>query len=216
MLCFSSATSGGSLGRAAPGRPGCPPSPHVPRSLGAPARPRPSPSSWSDFLARKPARQPLAEQQRESLGGTLGACHTHRPRTALCLPPAGRLPPPPCSHPGLPRKRSLCFSSPCLLPPTPSSSVCPSACSHRASSHDRAASLCDITPAPCGSSKAVPRAWARGHPLLGPSHALRDPPGRRYFLWPVPSPRARSRLGPVPRSAGRRQGEQGVSQSSRC
>lgn len=156
MLCFSSAISGGSRGRAAPGRPVCPPSPHVPRSPGAPARPCPSPSSWSGF------------------------------------------------------------SSPCLLPPTPSSSVCPSACSHRASSHDRAASLCDVTPAPCGSSKAVPRAWARGHPLLGPSHALRDPPGRRYFLWPVPSPRARSRLGPVPRSAGRRQGEQGVSQSSRC
>lgn len=101
-------------------------------------------------------------------------------------------------------------------PPPPSSSVRPSACSHRASSHDRAALLCDVMPAPCGSSKAVPRAWARGHPLLGPSHALRDPPGRRYFLWPVPSPRARSRLGPVPRSAGRRQGEQGVSQSSRC
>lgn len=119
MLCFSSAISGGSRGRAAPGRPVCPPSPHVPRSPGAPARPRPSPSSWSDFLARKPARQPLAEQQRESLGGTLGACHTHRPRTALCLPPAGRLPPPPCSHPRLPASAPSASLLPACSPPPP-------------------------------------------------------------------------------------------------
>lgn len=156
MLCFSSSTSVGSLSRSAPGRPVCPLSPHVPRSLGAPARPRPSPSSWSDFLIRKPARQPPGLPREP---GVLP--HAQYPDSPV--PPASRG----GSHllPAVTPDCPASAPSRSLLPACPPPQLIGSPVSQRPpSSHDRSASPYDVTLAPCEceSSKAVPRAWAPG------------------------------------------------------
>lgn len=143
------------------GRPVCPLSPHVPRSLGAPARPHPSPSSCSDVLVQKPAQHPYpAKQQCGRCGGSLGSCRRTVPGQPW-PPPAGVAPTSSLQSPRI-APRALppaSFSSPCLPLPRPqliSSPVSP----QPPSPQDRSASLCHV--APCRAS-LLKLCHGRGH-----------------------------------------------------